>query len=66
MGKAGMIHYKALLHEIKYVIDTKYYFYQIKPGRNINGPWELSEYSDAEYAGDNESLENRDIIHCSN
>ena len=50
-----MIHYKALIREIKYVIDTKDYFYQMKPYININGPWELFDYSDAYYAVDNDT-----------
>ena len=36
-----MSHYKALLRAIKYVMDAKDYFYQMKPDGNINGPWEL-------------------------
>ena len=39
MDKANMIHYKALLRAIKYIIDTKDYYYQVKPYGNINGPW---------------------------
>ena len=46
-----MSHYNSLLHAIKYVIDTKYYFYQMKPDGNINGPREIFGYSDADYAG---------------
>ena len=53
MEKVNMIHHKALLHVIKYVIDTKGYWYQIKPDGNINLPWGLCSYSDADYAGDN-------------
>ena len=52
MENANMSHYKALLRAIKYVIDTKYYFYQTKTYINTNGPWELHGYSDADYAGD--------------
>ena len=37
MDEAKMSHYKALLIAIKYVIDKKYYFYQIKPDGIING-----------------------------
>ena len=51
-----MINYKALLHAIKYIVDTKYYFYQMKPDVNINGPWELCGNSYADYAGDNDTL----------
>ena len=39
MQESNKIHYKALLSAIKYVIDTNYYFYNIEPYRNINGPW---------------------------
>ena len=31
----------------------------MKLDRNINGPWEIHGYSDADYAGDNE---NRKIV----
>ena len=55
MDEANMIHYKFLLPAIKYVIDTKDYCYQMKPYRNINGPWELRGNSDAHYAGDNDT-----------
>ena len=55
MDEANMIHYKSLLRATKYVIETKYYFWQMKTDRNINGPWELSVYSDADYTGDNDS-----------
>ena len=50
-----MIHYKALLRAIKYTIDTKDYCCQMKPDGNINEPWELSGYSDADYTGDNDT-----------
>ena len=50
-----MTHYKAIIHSIKYVIDTKYYCYQIKPYININGPCKLSGYSDTYYAVDNDT-----------
>ena len=53
MYKENTSHFKALLHAIKHVIDIKDYFYQMKPYRNINGPWELRGYNEAEYAGDN-------------
>ena len=55
MNESHTIHYKALLHAIKYPIDTKYYCYQMKPDGNINGPWELRGYSDADYTGDNDT-----------
>ena len=51
MVEANTSHYKALLREIRYVIDTKYYFCQIKPERNLDGPWELHGYSNMGYAG---------------
>ena len=50
-----MSHCKALLCAIKYVTDTKDYFYLMKPDRNINGPCNISGYSDADYAGDNDT-----------
>ena len=53
LDKANMSHQKALLLEIKYLIYTKDYCYQMKPDMKINGPWELHVYSDADYAGDN-------------
>ena len=53
MDKANKSRYKALLREIKYVIDTKNDWCQIKPDGNINGPLELRGYSDAYYAGYN-------------
>ena len=39
MDKANMRHYKAIMCAIKYVIDTKYYCFQMKPDINLNGPW---------------------------
>ena len=54
MYKANMRHYKDLLRAIKYVIDTKYYLFQMKLDRNLNGPWELRGYSDIDYARDND------------
>ena len=41
-----MSYYKDLIHEIKYVTDTKDYFYLMKPDGNLNGPWELHYYRD--------------------
>ena len=55
MDKENMICYKYLLREIKYFIDTKYYYYQMKLCRNISLSWELRGYSDADYVGDNET-----------
>ena len=51
-----MSHHKALLHEIKYAIDTKEYLYHMKPDVKLNGPLELRGYSDSDYAGDNDTL----------
>ena len=65
MDESNMSHYKALLRTIKYVIYTKYYFYQMKPYQNINKPWELIGYSDTDYSGDNETWGKRDSIYCS-
>ena len=56
MDKANMIHYKALLRATKYVIDTKGYYHQINPYRNLNGPLELCGYSDTDCAGDNDTF----------
>ena len=50
-----MSQYKALIHAIRYVIDTEDYFYQINSYRNITVPWELHGYIDADYAGDNDT-----------
>ena len=50
-----MSHQKALLCEIKYIIDKKDYCYQMKPEGNLNGLWELHGYSDTDYAGDNDT-----------
>ena len=47
MDKENMSHYKALIHAIKYKIDTKDYCYWMKLGENINVPQELRGYSDA-------------------
>ena len=47
-----MIHYKDLIFSIKYIIDTKDYYYQMKPEVNLNGSWKLCGYSDTECAGD--------------
>ena len=38
MGKANMSHYKDLLREIKYAVDTQYYCYQMKPDGNNGVP----------------------------
>ena len=61
-----MSHYNALICAIKYIIDTKYYFYRMKSEGNLNGPCELRYYSDADYAGDNYTKKNCDIICRSN
>ena len=55
MDEANISHYKALLCAIKYEIDTKDYFPQMKPEGNINGPWELCGCSDAYYAVGNDT-----------
>ena len=39
MDKANTSHYKDLIRAIKYIIDRKYYCYQMKQDRNINRPW---------------------------
>ena len=43
---------KALIHEIKYIIDTKGFLYHMKLEKNLSGPWEIHGYSDIDYAGD--------------
>ena len=53
MDEANMSHYKVFLHAIKYTIDTKSYCYHMKPVRNINRLWELRDYSDRDFARDN-------------
>ena len=55
MDETNTGHLKALLCEIKYVIDTNDYCCQMKPDGNMNGPRELRWYIDAYYAGDNET-----------
>ena len=55
MDKANMSHYKALIHGIKYKIDTKDCCCLMKPDENINVPQELCGYSDADYARDNDT-----------
>ena len=52
MDESNTIYYKSPLLRIKYIIDTKDYCYQIKPYRNINGPCEPHDYSEANYIGD--------------
>ena len=68
-----MSHYKTLIHEIKYVIDTKHYFCQKKPEVNLNVPWEICGYIHLGYARDNGTREiltgciiiiNRVVITC--
>ena len=49
-----MSHYKSLLRSIKYVIEKNYNFFHMKLDGNINGPWDLCGYIDADYAGDND------------
>ena len=41
--------------EIMYVIDKKYYWCQVKTDGKLNVSWELCCYSDADYAGDNDT-----------
>ena len=65
MDEEYMSNYKAILHEIKYIINKKDYWYQMKQDEKINGPWELCSYSDTDYEGDNDNSEKRDMIHCS-
>ena len=55
MDEANTSHYKALLHAINDIIDTKYYLYQIKLYGNLNGPWQIRGYSYADYARYNNS-----------
>ena len=55
MEKSNMSHYKSLLRSIKYVIEKNYNFFHMKLDGNINGPWELRVYIDADYAGDNDT-----------
>ena len=64
MDEASMITNKALLHTIKYAIDTKDYCCQMRPDGNINEPRELSGYSDADHAGDKWHLEKHDRTLC--
>ena len=52
MDESNISHYKALLREINYIVDTKYYFCQMKLDGNINGPCEPHDYSEANYIGD--------------
>ena len=54
MDEANMSNYRAILSEIKQVIDTKDYCYQMKLERNINVSWELRGYSDTDYTGCND------------
>ena len=65
MDRSNMSQYKALLRVIKYLLDTKYYSYQMKSGRN-NRPWRKRGYSDTNYLGDIDTSENRGSINCSN
>ena len=39
IDEANIIHYKALLCAIKYLVDMKGYCYQMKLEVNLNGPW---------------------------
>ena len=55
MDKANMIHNKDLLHAINYIINLKYYCYQMKPDVNLNEPWELCGYSDEDFSGNNDT-----------
>ena len=48
-----MMYYKAILRKIKYDIDTKDNSYQMKLDANLSVIWKLHAYSDADYAGDN-------------
>ena len=53
VDEANMSHYKSFLREIEYVINTKYYFYQIKLEGNLNTSWDIRAYSDTNYVEDN-------------
>ena len=53
MDEANMMHSKANLSVIEYVIDKKNCFFQMKPSLNLNILWQLRGYSDVDYTRDN-------------
>ena len=55
MDEANVMDYKSLPREIKYVVDTKNYCFQMKLEENLNVPWELCGYSDTDCVGDNDN-----------
>ena len=55
MDEANVTHHKALLREIKYVINKKIYCCHMKTEVNVNEPWELCVYSDTEYSEDKDT-----------
>ena len=58
MDKSNMSHCKDFLHAIKCAMDKKYHYFQMRLEVNVNGPWELFGYSDADCAGDNYTQKN--------
>ena len=55
MYKANISPYKALIHAINYVVNTKYYFCLMIPEANLNGPCKICGYTDVDYAGANDN-----------
>ena len=52
IDEAKTAHCSEIIFTIKYILNTESY-YHIKLESNMSRPWELCEYSDAEYVGDN-------------
>ena len=52
---ANYAHWKALLRNIKYVLDTEYLALKLKPVTNVKTAFELKGISDSDYAGDKDT-----------
>ena len=51
----NMMQYKALPHEINYVINTNDYCHHMKLQENLNGSCKISVYGDSKYVVDNDA-----------
>ena len=52
---ANYAHWKALLRNIKYVLDTEHLALKLKPTAELDSAFELKGISDSDYAGDKDT-----------
>ena len=55
MEESIMSWYKSLLLAINDLVDTKYFWWQIKLEVSLDGPWELRVYIEVDYVGYNDT-----------